>query len=77
MIQSVENNPHELARRLQDAIREQREVTRLIRELHETPRATPDQLREQRRSSWEPLRGTVTYHGDIVAPLDVKWDAAE
>jgi prevent-host-death family protein len=27
--------------------------------------------RPRRRS----LRGSITYHGDIVAPIDVEWDA--
>ncbi|MEM9882492.1 MAG: hypothetical protein AAF800_06225 [Planctomycetota bacterium] len=77
MIHPAADEPSDLVQRLQHAIEQQREVTRLIREQAEQGHDSPAQLRARRRAAWADLRGTVTYRGDIVAPLGVKWDAAE
>jgi prevent-host-death family protein len=35
------------------------------------------ELRPTRPAKVKSLRGSLTYHGDIVAPLDIKWNAQD
>lgn len=77
MLQPADQNTDDLIQRLKDALKEQREVVRLIREHDDGEAAAAEDLRTQRQVAWSSLRGSVIYHGDIVAPLDVKWDANE
>lgn len=76
MIQPANEKQEHLLQRLHEAIREQAEVTRLIREQGETQTVGSATRRAQRLAAWAKLRGTVTYHDDIVAPLGINWDAA-
>jgi len=77
VLQPADQNTNDLIQRLKFALKEQREVVRLIRESGHGEAVGAQKLAAQRQAAWASLRNSVVYHGDIVAPLGVKWDAQE
>jgi hypothetical protein len=77
MIQPNPPNRSQLLDRFRRNLKEHRELIEQIRQLPQSEAVSEPDLREQRHEAWKALRGTITYYGDIVAPLSVEWDAAQ
>ena len=64
-----------------DEVAQTREEVVVTRDGKEVAKVVPladmplEDVRERRRRALEKLRGSVTVHGDIVAPLDEEWEA--